>query len=172
MRTIALLALAALVAAAAPASAAALTWNIETHDQFFTAEGVAGNNPTLSAAPGDTVNVTVVQKGNLPHNFVVRGLGNPRAPASGFLLTPDQNATVTFTVPEGATGEVEYVCEAHPTTMTGKIQIQGADDGGDDGMDDGNDDGEDATGGDDTPALGILGVAVALVGAVLLFRRK
>lgn len=109
-------------------------------------------NPTLTVPASTQVTITARQgeTDGIPHNIKV---GTER-PSENFA---DEGESVQYTFTSPATGTVDYVCEIHPTTMKGTVRVAGS--GGDEG-------------GNDSPALGLVGTMVALLGAALLVLRR
>lgn len=113
-------------------------------------------NPTLTVPASAEVTITIKQaeSDGVPHNIKV-GTGA----TSDEVTDLDETVEHKFTAP--ATGTVSYICAIHPTTMKGTLRVAGSDGG------DGGDGGENGT-----PGLGLLGSAVAVVGAALLLARR
>ena len=110
---------------------------------------------TLVVNPGDNVTITIDLNGAAqPHDFhVVQGTTEvtkvPASPAIGGVYN------VTFTMPASATS-LDYFCNVHKGTMTGKITIQSA---------------LGATTGEQVPEMGVhfLSYWVGLIAFMLLF---
>ncbi len=160
----AILLLAAILASALPTASAQETVevDIETHsdgsDFWFECSGAPavcgdGRNPTLTLEAGRTYAFHVTNPSNTAHDFNLGGaIGETTA-----LLDPGAEATLTVTVPAGASGDAEYWCNPHRSSgMKGALVFASADDGG-------NDNG--------SPGPGALGLAGALLGALALARR-
>lgn len=165
MRTLAFLVLAALVAV--PTVASAKSYDFEAHDSYFTLAGETTQNPAMTVEPGESVTINIVQKGVQPHNWVIDGVAGAKAPATGFVQTPDQTGNATFTAP--ASGSYSYYCQAHPTAMKGSFTVASATTGGND-----NDDGAEGGAEDEkeSPGLGLFGVLAVVGAAMVLARRK
>ncbi len=76
---------------------------------------------TITAKAGETVNVTLVNKGSATHTFVLKDAGN-------FKISADagQTAKGTFTAPSQA-GTYDFICDVpgHADQgMTGKLTVQ------------------------------------------------
>lgn len=75
---------------------------------------------TLIALPGDEVRVIAdFTPSAQPHNIAFEAPVNLKAPPSGF----DTGGVheMSFTVPEDMNQPIDFVCEAHPTTMFGVL---------------------------------------------------
>jgi plastocyanin len=76
----------------------------------------------LTVAAGETVTYTLVNEGAAIHNMLIED------PAGEVVSDPDtirggETATITWTAP-AAPGEISFICEFHPTQMTGVITVQ------------------------------------------------
>lgn len=79
-------------------------------------------NPTLTVPAGADVAITIRQEASsngIPHNLKV---GN--GPTSDLIQNTGDEAVYTFTAPES--GQLDYVCTIHPSSMRGKINVGGA----------------------------------------------
>lgn len=170
MRTLAFIALAALVAV--PALASAKSYDFEAYDVYFTLAGETAHNPALTVEAGENVTINLVQKGVQPHNWVIDGVAGAKAPATGFVTAAGQTANATFTAP--ASGTYRYYCQAHPTDMKGSFTIAsaGGDMGDDDMGDDGGDSGADMDDEKKSPGVEVIGVLAVVGAALILARRK
>lgn len=161
MKTIAFTLLAVgLALAATPAHAqetGQTSFVLETHTEggsgYFTLEGQTARNPTLVVPAGETITITLKGLDVGVHNIQVDG-----ASASDYVQAAGDEVQYTFTAP--ASGSKQYWCVPHKGAgMIGQVQVAGsATNGGE--------------GGNDTPGLPLAGLAIALVGAALLLRRK
>lgn len=76
----------------------------------------------LELPAGETVEVTLINRDELPHNFAVYSEdGEPLVSNPPFSGVGRQ--TYHFETPDKA-GEYSYVCEIHPATMTGKLVLE------------------------------------------------
>lgn len=96
-------------------------------------EVVASNlsfDPTsISAEPGDVINVTLVNEDDVEHSFTIDDVVDVEAHGG-------EDASGSFTAPDNT---VEFYCRYHPDTMRGEVTIagsSGADTGGGGMMDD------------------------------------
>lgn len=93
---------------------------------YFTIEGQTARNPTLRAAPGQEVRITLKGTDEGVHNFCV-GPGK----CTAYVTAAGETQTLTFTAPE--TGSLEYYCQPHRSGgMKGTLAVGDApaDDGG------------------------------------------
>jgi MYXO-CTERM domain-containing protein len=147
------LALAALPASAQDAGQT--TFALETHSEagsgYFTLAGETARNPTLVVPAGETITVTLTaMDGDGVHNIQVDG-----ASASEYVQAEGDEVIYTFTAP--ASGTKQYFCFPHRSAgMGGTVQVAGSETTPENG----------------SPALPLAGLAVALLGAALLLRRK
>lgn len=116
-------------APAEPAGPLAIT--LETHTAggggYFTLEGQTARNPTIRAAPGQQVTVTLKGTDEGVHNFCA-GPGK----CTPFVTAAGDTQTITFTAPES--GTLEYYCQPHKGAgMKGTITTAAPDSGGDTG---------------------------------------
>ena len=80
-------------------------------------------NPTLSFQAGQEYTVVWENLDGQPHNFAIWDANDEPIVQSEIISEQGATQTVTFT----ATAEmVTYICEVHPTTMVGDVQIEGA----------------------------------------------
>ncbi|HET6404778.1 MAG TPA: plastocyanin/azurin family copper-binding protein, partial [Candidatus Thermoplasmatota archaeon] len=94
---------------------------------YFTLQGQSQRNPTIRAAPGQTVIITIVGTDNGVHNICI-----PPRECTAFVTAPGETQTLTFTAPES--GTIEYYCAPHRAAgMRGNVAI-GAPGGGDGGQ--------------------------------------
>ncbi len=76
---------------------------------------------TINATPGQTINVTLVNKGSSTHTFVVKDANNFKISAD-----PGQSTKGTFTAPANA-GTYQFICDVpgHAEQgMTGQIIVK------------------------------------------------
>lgn len=151
------IALAALPAAAQSAQTSFTLASKQAGGDFvWTAEGLSGNNPTLTV-PAST-EITITAKGDasgVPHNIKVGS-----AATSETFQGEDGEVTYTFTSP--ASGSVDYVCTIHPVSMKGKVTVEGSQQGGE------PTDGEEK----DSPGVALVGTLLAFAGVALLVARR
>lgn len=116
-----------LLLAPGPASAAGLL--LDAHDGYFTVRDSQERNPGLGAAAGREATVSLRNVGTQPHDFHVRGAGDPSIPCC---VAPGSIAEVTFTVPPeagagtqpGAVAEYDYYCSVHEAQgMKGRFAV-------------------------------------------------
>ncbi|GAA0197724.1 cupredoxin domain-containing protein [Haladaptatus pallidirubidus] len=92
------------------------------------------DNPTLQVEAGQQYRVVWENVDGQPHNFVILDANDNTLSKTEIIQEQGATQTVTFTAtPEMA----QYICEVHPTTMVGEIQISGGADGGEMGEDGG-----------------------------------
>lgn len=98
-----------------------------------TASDFSFDPTTVSADPGEEVQVTLENEGDAPHTFTAEGLGidiqaDGGDSASGTFTAPDEDATF------------EFVCTIHPGQMRGEIVVGAGGAGAGTGDDDDEDD--------------------------------
>lgn len=113
-------------------------------------------NPTLTACPDSDVVFSISIEGATPHDFEIQGT-DVSIPAMS-----EEGVTETATWSTPASGTFTYICNIHPQTMTGTINVAQTATGGDNGGD----------GSNDSPGFGIVLVGIAGIAAALLARRK
>jgi len=117
-------------------------------------------NPTLVVPANTEITVTLRNVGEGVHNIHVDG-----ASPSDYVQGDGDEITYTFTSP--ASGTKQYWCDPHKSSgMVGTVRVAGSPDTG------GNGGGNGETGNNESPGVQVVGVAVALLGAALLLRRK
>ena len=177
------LALLVALALAAPAASAQETLTIVAHDDggadaWFTVEGLDGRNPEVTLVPGETYEIAFRNEGTIGHNL---HFGEPMDAATE-AIPPGETATLSFTVPDDASGSTTYWCDPHVSMMMeGPVAFAasasegstptGATPGGTGDADGAGEGGAQESGeGNDAPAPGLLatlavaGVAVAVWG--------
>lgn len=124
--------------------------------QFYF-EGEDGTkNPTLVVPAGEEITVKLINRGNSVHNIQVDG-----SDPSDYVQTDGEEIEYKFTAP--ASGSKQYWCVPHKSSgMAGMVRVAGSEVTNGDGN----------GGGNDAPGVQVVGVAVALLGAALLLRRK
>lgn len=98
---------------------------IEMGDNFF-AVGDA-RNPTLTAAPGESVEISLTNAGQAVHNMVFSGPDGELGTDDDVVSEPDvitAGGTGTITITVEATGTFPYNCAFHPAEMAGEIVVQ------------------------------------------------
>ena len=152
-----------LALAALPASAQGQTsFTLETRTEggggYFTLAGETQRNPTLNVEPGAEITVTLKGTDDGVHNFCVG------SDCSEFVTAVGEEQVFTFTAP--SSGTVEYFCQPHKGAgMKGTVSAGGA--ASTPTQNTGNGEGN-----NDTPGLGVLGVAIAIVGVALVVGRR
>ena len=110
-------------ATTAATSAPAGTSAAGTTELALVASNLLFDKSELKAAPG-AVTVTVDNKdGGVPHNFHVFKGGDASGESVGMtdLTVGPAKETVTLTL---AKGEYFFQCDAHPATMSGKLEVE------------------------------------------------
>ncbi|WP_227373743.1 cupredoxin domain-containing protein [Haladaptatus halobius] len=94
-------------------------------------QSIAGqDNPTLQVEAGQQYRVVWENVDGQPHNFAIHDADGNALMSSEIIQQQGETQTVTFTAsPEMA----QYICEVHPTTMVGEMQISGGGGGGEEG---------------------------------------
>lgn len=85
-------------------------------DLEITATDNEFSTDTLTAPADTEVTLEFTNDGSTLHNWIV-----PEEEITMDLVQGGESGDVTFTLPAG---EYEYVCEAHPTEMTGTLTIE------------------------------------------------
>ncbi len=161
MRVLHLIPLFLAVTFLAPAAAAeTIEWTITGHNEngeyWFEVDGVEGRNPALSATAGDDVKVTFTNVGDQVHNVA---FASPISKKTDIIGT-EENRTLEFKIPTGASGAIEYVCEPHQALgMKGTLTVQGKE-------------GEGAAEQKESPAASNILVALGVAGLALVLRRR
>ncbi len=115
-----IIAVAALIAACGPGAASSGGGGGNAQNVTITATEFKYDPGTITASPGQTINVTLKNSGTVVHTFV---MDNPKV-----LITaqPGQTATGTFTAPT-ATGDYKFFCDqpGHEAAgMTGTLTVK------------------------------------------------
>ncbi len=103
--------------------------NSGASDYIFTAEGLEGNDPTLTLVRGKTYEFDVTAGG---HPFLIKtiqGTGSSNQYNEGITNNGVSNGKLTFTVPNDAPSTLYYNCQFHGS-MTGIINIVDNNDNG------------------------------------------
>ena len=103
--------------------------NSGASDYIFTAEGLEGNDPTLTLVRGKTYEFDVTAGG---HPFLIKtiqGTGSSNQYNEGITNNGVSNGKLTFTVPNDAPSTLYYNCQFHGS-MTGVINIVDNNDNG------------------------------------------
>lgn len=146
-------ALAAVPAYAAQEGATSFTLVAKNPEFYWHEEGQTTQNPTLEIAGGQTITVTVK---NDPEQDGFHSLKVGDHAQSDNIESAGDSVTYTFTAPES--GNVEYVCPYHPTTMKGQFHVAGSSVTGE--------------ANNESPAFGLIGAILALVGVAFVVRRS
>lgn len=158
MRSIAILFAVGMLLFAVPALAqeeGETSFRMTTHGGaagWFEVDGLTGNNPTLVVPASTEITIELVNEDGMPHNVRIGDDG----PVSETITVDGQMTTFTFTSP--ASGSVTYFCEFHKGTMSGTLRVAGSD-------------APPADEPNTTPGVGVLGGALALLGAAMLVSR-
>lgn len=81
-------------------------------------------NPTLSFEPGEDVTVTWTNIDGMGHNFAILNDNGEELVSSDIMTGEGETQTVEFTASEDM---AEYLCQPHPDSMDGNIEIVGVD---------------------------------------------
>jgi hypothetical protein len=103
--------------------------NSGASDYVFAAEGLEGNDPTLTLVRGQTYEFDVTAGG---HPFLIKtiqGTGSSNQYNEGITNNGVSNGKLTFTVPNDAPSTLYYNCQFHGS-MTGTINIVDNNDNG------------------------------------------
>jgi plastocyanin len=90
----------------------------EAQSVELTAANFTFDPTTIEAAPGQEIQVTLVNDDSAEHSFTVEDL-DVEVEAEG-----GESADVSFTAPDS--GSVEFHCEYHPDQMKGEITVDGS----------------------------------------------
>ena len=105
-------------------SASAIAYDLEAREDaqgqsYFALAGDDARNPTLSAAPGDTLTIHFANRGQLTHN--VR-LAAPLSAETPCCQAPGEERTLVVQVPANLSGEVRYQDVLH-TAAFGVLRV-------------------------------------------------
>jgi glucose/arabinose dehydrogenase len=79
-------------------------------------------NPTLNVTAGQKYKVTWANVDGAPHNFVILDANGNQLKRTKIISKQGATQTLTFTASEQM---AEYLCEVHPTTMVGQMNVSG-----------------------------------------------
>ena len=96
--------------------------NVGASDYKFTAEGLQGNDPTLTLVRGKTYEFDVTAGGHPFWIKTIQGAGSSNQYNEGITNNGVSNGKLTFTVPDDAPSTLYYNCQFHGS-MTGVINI-------------------------------------------------
>ena len=102
--------------------------NVGASDYKFTAEGLQGNDPTLTLVRGKTYEFDVTAGGHPFWIKTIQGAGSSNQYNEGITNNGVSNGKLTFTVPDDAPSTLYYNCQFHGS-MTGVINIVDNNDG-------------------------------------------
>ena len=77
-------------------------------------------NPTLRLEPGETYSVTWVNGDGEPHNFVILDADDNIIERTEIITETGEEQTLEF---EATEEMFRYICEVHPGTMSGRIEV-------------------------------------------------
>ena len=102
--------------------------NVGASDYKFTAEGLQGNDPTLTLVRGKTYEFDVTASGHPFWIKTIQGAGSSNQYNEGITNNGVSNGKLTFTVSDDAPSTLYYNCQFHGS-MTGVINIVDNNDG-------------------------------------------
>ena len=102
--------------------------NVGASDYKFTAEGLQGNDPTLTLVRGKTYEFDVTAGGHPFWIKTIQGAGSSNQYNEGITNNGVSNGKLTFTVSDDAPSTLYYNCQFHGS-MTGVINIVDNNDG-------------------------------------------
>ncbi|GAB7093188.1 hypothetical protein JCM30237_03400 [Halolamina litorea] len=79
-------------------------------------------NPTLEVEAGQEYTIGWINADGVPHNIAIWNDSDESLQSTENVTTQNQTQTMTFTASAETT---QYVCEVHPTTMIGEINVTG-----------------------------------------------
>ena len=103
--------------------------NVGASDYKFTAEGIQGNDPTLTLVRGKTYEFDVTAGGHPFWIKTIQGSGSSNQYNEGITNNGVSNGKLTFTVSNDAPSTLYYNCQFHGS-MTGVINIVDNNDNG------------------------------------------
>ena len=103
--------------------------NSGASDYVFAAEGLEGNDPTLTLVRGQTYEFDVTAGGHPFFIKTIQGTGSSNQYNEGITNNGVSNGKLTFTVPNDAPSTLYYNCQFHGS-MTGTINIVDNNDNG------------------------------------------
>lgn len=99
------------------------TLTVEGGAVEITAENLEFNADTIEAPAGEAFTVTLVNNDSAPHNFSVYTEEGGDEIVVGDVI--DGGETIEVEVPALDAGEYFFVCDVHPTEMTGTVVVEG-----------------------------------------------
>ncbi|WP_158056920.1 cupredoxin domain-containing protein [Halorussus halophilus] len=95
-------------------------------------ESISGqSNPTMQLTAGQEYQVVWENLDGQPHNFALQDAEGNNIVSSNIISEQGATQTVTFTASEAME---QYICEVHPTTMVGDVEVTGGESGGPTGL--------------------------------------
>lgn len=99
-----------------------LVGRVEAWEGVAPAEIEGQSNPTLTLTAGQDYTVTWENGDGARHNFAIRNANGENIVRSDFLAEEGATESVQFTASEDM---VQYVCEVHPSSMVGDVEVTG-----------------------------------------------
>lgn len=87
----------------------------------ISAEGIAYDTATLSALADTAFTITFTNNDSISHNVAITGATSPDPVFEGAIFGGP--ATQTYDVPALAAGAYAFICQVHPTQMTGALTV-------------------------------------------------
>lgn len=115
---------------------------IEAWEGVAPADIEGQTNPTLALTAGQDYTVTWENGDGAPHNFAIRDSNGENVIASDIMGEEGETQSVQFTASEEM---AQYVCEVHPSSMVGEVQMDTGTETPTETPDDGDGDGEQPT---------------------------
>jgi len=110
-------------AAASPGADGGGTATVENGTVEVAADDLAFNVETITAPAGESFTVTFTNNEAVPHNFSVYTEEGGQEIAIGNVINEGETDEITI---EGLEpGEYFFVCDVHPTEMTGTLVVEG-----------------------------------------------
>lgn len=92
-------------------------------------------NPTLVLFEGESYDITWTNADGQPHNVEIWDDSEEIVDDYSTEIIDEEGEEQTLTIDEVTAEMVEYVCQVHPTTMIGDVQVESGDGAGGDGED-------------------------------------